>query len=109
MQVRNDGDHWAVYISAGGTPNGASTAADCSIIAYGKLRGDEFVGELKYMDEEYPERGKWRDYYDPKDSNAISPGHKITVKFKMTAADVQADTFGVYGMGDGVSRRYRKE
>jgi hypothetical protein len=105
MLLRQERGQWAVYVDAGGIPNGAATAADCALIAFGQFKGDVFEGEIKLVGDATDP--KWTErHYDKEDM--VEPGHKMTVKFTGKKADVNAESFGICGNNDGTSGLYTK-
>jgi hypothetical protein len=45
MRVEKIGEGWQVFVGAGGIPKGAATAADCTLISVGEIKGNTFQGE----------------------------------------------------------------
>lgn len=46
MRIEPAGSHWKVSISAGGLPRGPATAADCSVVAEGDLKGAKLTARI---------------------------------------------------------------
>jgi hypothetical protein len=101
MRVEKTGEGWRVFVSAGGIPRGGATAADCTVMAVGNIKGNTFEGEIKHQ-------------LDPVDrkatpDNAVESGHKMTITFVKGFATVSAaDVEALCGMGTGVFGRYTK-
>ena len=88
MFIRQLGSEWRVGIEAGGVPNGEATAADCTILAGGKLTSNIFRGKIINSDDD--------------------GAHSVVVTFVGNRASVDADTSADCGRGDGVSGVYTK-
>jgi hypothetical protein len=100
MRVEKTEQDWRIFVSAGGIPRGGATAADCTLIAVGAIKGDTFQGEIK-------------NYLEPRDAkpspdNAVDPGHKMTIDFAPQSATVTAAD-DVCGNGMGIFGRYTKD
>ena len=100
MRVEKTEQDWRIFVSAGGIPRGGATAADCTLIAVGAIKGDTFQGEIK-------------NYLEPRDAkpsrdNVVDPGHKMTIDFAPQAATVTAAD-DVCGNGTGIFGRYTKD
>ena len=48
MRVEKTDEGWRVFVTAGGIPRGGATAADCTLITVGEIKGNTFQGEIKY-------------------------------------------------------------
>lgn len=46
LTLSGEGKSWRVHVVAGGIPNGASTAADCELVAVGPFGGNRIEGTL---------------------------------------------------------------
>lgn len=89
LLIQPAGPHWKVSISAGGPPRGPATAADCSIVAEGDLRGTTLTARIRDDDPSVERLLKMR----------LSPGLAI-----ITLGQVD----GLCGMGSDVSGVYVK-
>ena len=100
MRVQKTGEDWRIFVSAGGIPRGGATAADCTLIAVGGIKGNTFQGEIK-------------NYLEPRDAkpgpeNAVDAGHKMTINFAAQSATLTAAD-DVCGNGTGIFGRYTKD
>jgi hypothetical protein len=100
MRVEKTSEGWRVFVTAGGIPRGGATAADCTLITIGEIKGNTFQGEIKYQP---------ADDEKPGPNNAVESGHKMTITFTsefamLTAADVDA----LCGQGTGIYGRYMR-
>ena len=92
----------AVFVSAGGIPRGGATAADCTLITVGEIKGNAFQGEIKYQLDTADEK--------PGPDNAAEAGHKMTIAFAPQSATVTAaDVGSLCGNATGILGRYTKE
>jgi hypothetical protein len=100
MRVEKTSEGWRVVVRAGGIPRGGATAADCTLITVGEIKGNTFQGEIKYQpaaDEK------------PGPDNAVEPGHKMTITFAPQFATLTtADVNTLCGQGTGLFGRYTK-
>jgi len=102
MRAEKTGEGWLVFVSAGGIPRAGATAADCTLITVGAIKGNTFQGEIKHQLDPVDEK--------PSPDNTVESGHKMTITFAkgsatVTAADVEA----LCGMGAGIFGRYVKD
>ena len=100
MRVEKTGQGWRVFVSAGGIPRGAATAADCTLIAVGEIKGNTFQGEIKYQLDTADDK--------PSPDNAVESGDKMTITFAPRFATVTAADVGC-GIGTGIFGRYTKD
>ena len=100
MRVEKTGEGWRVHVTAGGIPRGAATAADCTLISVGEIKGNTFEGEIKYQpapDEK------------PGPDNAVDPGNKMTITFAPQFATLDyAHVGSLCGEHSGIFGRYTK-
>ena len=102
MRVEKTGEGWRVFVSAGGIPRGGATAADCTLITVGEIKGNAFQGEIKYQLDTAGEK--------PGPDNAAEAGHKMTIAFAPQSATVTAaDVGSLCGNATGILGRYTKE
>ena len=102
MLVQNDKGTFRVFVSAGGTPNGGATAADCTLIAFGAIKGNVFQGDIKYRLETPEDK--------PGPENEVDVGHKMTITFAPKSATLSdADIDQLCGAGAGVFGPYVKD
>ena len=101
MRAEKTGEGWRVFVTAGGIPRGGATAADCTLITVGEIKGNTFQGEIKYQpapDEK------------PGPDNAVESGHKMTIAFAPEFATLTAADVGLLcGNGTGIFGRYTKD
>ena len=102
MRVEKTGEGWRVFVSAGGIPRGGATAADCTLITVGEIKGNAFQGEIKYQLDTADEK--------PGPDNAAQAGHKMTIAFAPQSATVTAaDVGSLCGNATGIPGRYTKD
>jgi len=102
MRVEKAGEGWRVFLTAGGIPRGGATAADCTLITVGEIKGNTFQGEIKYSLD--PPDAK------PAPDNAVEPGHKMTITFAPQSATLTAaDVVDLCPIGTGLFGRYTKD
>jgi hypothetical protein len=102
MRVEKTGEGWRVFVSAGGIPRGGATAADCTLITVGEIKGNAFQGEIKYQLDTADEK--------PGPDNAAEAGHKMSIAFAPQSATVTAaDVGSLCGNATGVLGRYTKD
>jgi hypothetical protein len=102
MRVEKIGEGWRVFVSAGGIPKGAATAADCILISVGEIKGNTFQGEIKYSLDTSDDK--------PRPDNAVESGHKMTITFaSQTATLTVADVGDICGPSTGIFGRYTKD
>lgn len=90
MQIQPAGSHWKISISAGGLPRGPATAADCSVVADGNLKGTKLIARIRDDDPAVERLIKMR----------VSSGRAV-----ITFGQVE----GICGMGSDVSGVYVKK
>jgi hypothetical protein len=100
MRVERTSEGWRVFVTAGGVPRGGRTAADCTLITVGEIKGNTFQGEIKYIPA--PDE-------TPGPDNAVEAGHKMTITFAPQFATLAAaDADALCGRGTGIPGRYTK-
>jgi hypothetical protein len=99
MHVEKTGEGWTVFVVAGGIPKGGATAADCTLIAAGAIKGNTFQGEIKYGGDMGDEK--------PGPNFAVEAGHKMNIAFAPKFATLTtADAGDICGNGTGLFGRY---
>ena len=102
MRVEKTGDGWRVFVTAAGIPRGGATAADCTLIAVGAIKGMTFQGEIKYNLDSSEAK--------PSPDNAVESGHKMTITFAPQSATLTAADVGdICGNGTGILGRYTND
>ena len=102
MRVEKTDEGWRVFVTAGGIPRGGATAADCTLITVGEIKGNTFQGEIKYQLSKIDEK--------PSPDNAVESGHKMTIAFAPEFATLTAADVGfLCGNGTGILGRYTKD
>jgi hypothetical protein len=102
LDVREDGDQYAVRLEGGGAPDAAAaTAADCIIEARGVLDGAVLHARFAPVE---------TDTFSYGAAQAGSEGRILEIAFEPGAALVrEADTFGYCGLDAAFAGRYRKD
>jgi hypothetical protein len=102
MHVEKTEGGWRVFVVAGATPNGGATASDCTLIAVGAIKANEFQGEIKYGGDMGDEKSG--------PNFAVEAGHKMNITFAPNFATLAtADVADICGNGTGLFGRYTKD
>jgi hypothetical protein len=102
MRVRKTEGGWRVFVDAGGIPRGGATAADCTLIAVGDIKGNTFQGEIKNHLDTVDDK--------PSADNAADPGHKMSITFApQSATATAADVSDLCAPSTGLFGRYTKD